>query len=120
MTPWQDRRCCRCTVETVITVDEAAELAGKMLAENFGDSAAEPPIPPHVAVWRSVRVHGETKTERSRRTLGLPARITPVVPGAVQVTLSSDLQFGLRGAFGRTRPETAARGGCPIAAGSGN
>jgi integrase len=25
-----------------------------------------------VAVWRSVRVHGETKTERSRRTLGLP------------------------------------------------
>src|SRR5262249_61693075 len=31
-----------------------------------------PPVPPHVAVWRSVRVHGETKTERSRRTLGLP------------------------------------------------
>jgi hypothetical protein len=30
-------------------------------------------VPPHVAVWRSVRVHGETKTERSRRTLGLPA-----------------------------------------------
>jgi integrase len=25
-----------------------------------------------VAVWRSVRVHGETKTERSRRTLALP------------------------------------------------
>jgi integrase len=40
---------------------------------NFhGDPDAEPPIPPHVAVWRSVRVHGETKTERSRRTLGLP------------------------------------------------
>ena len=38
-----------------------------------GDSEARPPIPPHVAVWRSVRVHGETKTERSRRTLGLPA-----------------------------------------------
>jgi integrase len=35
--------------------------------------AARPPVPPHVAVWRSVRVHGETKTERSRRTLGLPA-----------------------------------------------
>ena len=31
------------------------------------------PVPPHVAVWRSARVHGETKTERSRRTLGLPA-----------------------------------------------
>jgi integrase len=38
-----------------------------------GDPAARPPVPPHVAVWRSVRVHGETKTERSRRTLGLPA-----------------------------------------------
>jgi integrase len=38
-----------------------------------GDPAASPPIPPHVAVWRSVRAHGETKTERSRRTLGLPA-----------------------------------------------
>src|SRR5580698_4946782 len=37
-----------------------------------GDPAARPSVPPHVAVWRSVRVHGETKTERSRRTLGLP------------------------------------------------
>jgi integrase len=38
-----------------------------------GDPAARPPVPPHVSVWRSVRVHGETKTERSRRTLGLPS-----------------------------------------------
>jgi integrase len=37
-----------------------------------GDPAARPPVPRHVAVWRSVRAHGETKTERSRRTLGLP------------------------------------------------
>ena len=37
-----------------------------------GDPAARPPVPPHVAVWRSVRTHGDTKTERSRRTLGLP------------------------------------------------
>jgi integrase len=37
-----------------------------------GDPDARPPIPPHVAVWRSVRMHGETKTERSRRTLALP------------------------------------------------
>ena len=28
--------------------------------------------PPHVAVLRSVRLHGETKTVKSRRTLGLP------------------------------------------------
>jgi integrase len=38
-----------------------------------GDPAARPPVPPHVAVWRSVGTHGETKTELSRRTLGLPA-----------------------------------------------
>lgn len=37
-----------------------------------GDPGADPPLPPHVAVWRSVRAHGETKTQRSRRTLGLP------------------------------------------------
>jgi integrase len=37
-----------------------------------GDPGAKPPVPPHVAVWRSVRVHGETKTQRSRRSLGLP------------------------------------------------
>ena len=44
-----------------------------------GDPAARPPVPPHVAVWRSVRVHGETKTERSRRTLGLPAAAVPAL-----------------------------------------
>jgi integrase len=38
-----------------------------------GEPGARPPVPPHVAVWRSVRTHGETKTEQSRRTLGLPA-----------------------------------------------
>src|SRR4029077_6485630 len=38
-----------------------------------GDPAARPPVPPHVAVWRSVRAHGETKTDRPRRTLALPA-----------------------------------------------
>jgi integrase len=38
----------------------------------LGEPDAKPPVPPHVAVWRSVRLHGETKTERSRRTLALP------------------------------------------------
>ncbi len=31
-------------------------------------------VRPHVAVWRSVRAHGDTKTEKSRRTLRLPER----------------------------------------------
>ncbi|RKN56757.1 site-specific integrase, partial [Streptomyces klenkii] len=39
-----------------------------------GQPDAEPPIPPHIAVWRSVRTGGDTKTHRSRRTLALPAR----------------------------------------------
>lgn len=37
-----------------------------------GDPGGEPPVPPHVAVWRSVRAHGDTKTKKSRRTLKLP------------------------------------------------
>src|SRR5690242_20782573 len=37
-----------------------------------GDPDADPPIPPHVAVWRSVRAHGDVKTQKSRRTLRLP------------------------------------------------
>jgi integrase len=31
-------------------------------------------LPPHVEVWRSVRVGGDTKTKRYRRTLALPER----------------------------------------------
>jgi integrase len=38
-----------------------------------GDPDTVPAVPPQVAVWRSVRVHGDTKTERSRRTLALPS-----------------------------------------------
>ena len=36
---------------------------------------ADPPIPPHVAVWRSVRSHGDVKTQKSRRTLRLPIAV---------------------------------------------
>jgi integrase len=39
-----------------------------------GDETADPPIPPHVAVWRSVRAGSDTKTRKSRRTLALPNR----------------------------------------------
>jgi integrase len=35
---------------------------------------ADGSLPPHVEVWRSVRVGGDTKTKRSRRTLALPER----------------------------------------------
>jgi integrase len=39
-----------------------------------GKRDANPPIPPHVAVWRSIRASGDTKTRKSRRTLALPKR----------------------------------------------
>ncbi|GAB2955894.1 tyrosine-type recombinase/integrase [Nonomuraea fastidiosa] len=39
-----------------------------------GAPDADPPVPPHVAVWRSVRAGGDTKTRKSRRTLALPKR----------------------------------------------
>jgi integrase len=37
-----------------------------------GDPDASPPVPPHVDVWRSVRARADTKTRKSRRSLGLP------------------------------------------------
>ncbi|WP_395109212.1 tyrosine-type recombinase/integrase [Actinomadura sp. SCN-SB] len=39
-----------------------------------GDPFRNPPIPPHIKVWRSVRAGGDTKTRKSRRTLALPVR----------------------------------------------
>ncbi|MFD3973281.1 tyrosine recombinase XerC [Streptomyces cyaneofuscatus] len=41
--------------------------------------APEDGIPPHVAVWRSVRRHGETKTRKSRRTIALPKQVVDVL-----------------------------------------
>jgi integrase len=55
---------------TGIRTEEARALRWEHI--EFGDPAAKPPAPPSAAVWRSVRAHGDTKTEKSRRTLGLP------------------------------------------------
>ena len=38
-----------------------------------GNLGADPPVPPRVDVWRSVRAHGDVKTRKSRRSLALPA-----------------------------------------------
>jgi integrase len=40
-----------------------------------GDPGAVRPVPPSVAVWRSVRHGGDTKTAKSRRTLALPQAV---------------------------------------------
>ena len=39
-----------------------------------GRPDVDPPIPPSIMVWRSVREGGDTKTRKSRRTLALPKR----------------------------------------------
>jgi integrase len=44
-----------------------------------GNPDVDPPQPPHIAVWRSVRRGGDTKTRKSRRTLALPARCVEVL-----------------------------------------
>lgn len=44
-----------------------------------GSPDADPPQPSHIAVWRSVRRGGDTKTRKSRRTLALPARCVEVL-----------------------------------------
>jgi integrase len=61
-----------------------------------GDPAASPPVPPHVAVWRSVRLHGETKTERSRRTLGLPRMAVEALRGILDSQADDRLLAGER------------------------
>jgi integrase len=76
-----------------VRTEEARALRWQHVDLN-GDPAATPPVPPHVAVWRSVRAHGETKTERSRRTLAIPA-------AAVQALRAwTDCQAGERLASG--------------------
>jgi integrase len=56
---------------TGIRTEEARELRWDHV--DFGDPTARPRVPASVAVWRSVRAGGDTKTQKSRRTLGLPA-----------------------------------------------
>jgi integrase len=55
---------------TGIRTEEARALRWEHVS--FGDPDAAPPVPASAAVWRSVRAHGDTKTEKSRRTLALP------------------------------------------------
>jgi integrase len=56
---------------TGIRTEEARAL--RWDAVDFGDPGAAPPRPASVAIWRSVRRGGDTKTLRSRRTLRMPA-----------------------------------------------
>ncbi|MEU4698894.1 site-specific integrase [Nonomuraea dietziae] len=51
------------------------------LVDLEGQPDADPPIPPSIMVWHSVRVGGDTKTQKSRRTLALPRRCVDALRG---------------------------------------
>jgi integrase len=63
-------------VVALLTGERTEELRALKWDHVFlkGDPDAVPAVPPHIAVWRSVRTGGDTKTRKSRRTLALPAR----------------------------------------------
>jgi len=59
----------------VVAVHGGADRGGTALRwehVDFGDPDSQSARPASVAVWRSVRARGDTKTRKSRRTLGLP------------------------------------------------
>lgn len=60
-------------LRTGVRTEEARALTWEHV-DIDGNPSADPAVPPHVAVWRSVRAHGDTKTQKSRRTLRLPDR----------------------------------------------
>jgi integrase len=63
--------CVILSLTTGIRTEEARALRWDHV-DLDGDPDAQTPVPPSIAVWRSVRLHGDTKTEKSRRTLALP------------------------------------------------
>ncbi len=58
-------------LQTGIRTEEARALTWEHV-DLDGKPDADPAMPPSIAVWRSVREHGDTKTRMSRRTLALP------------------------------------------------
>src|ERR1039457_1134950 len=61
-----------------------------------GNPEASPPTPPHVSVWRSVRGHGDTKTEKSRRSLELPQVAVEAVQDLLEQQADERLAAGVR------------------------
>src|SRR5262245_566582 len=65
-------------LQTGIRTEEARALTWEHVDVD-GRAELDPPVPPSIAVWRSVRQHGDTKTRLSRRTLGLPQQTVDVL-----------------------------------------
>jgi len=65
-------------LQTGIRTEEARALTWNHV-DLSGKPDDDPLLPPSIAVWRSVREHGDTKTRTSRRTLGLPEHAVDVL-----------------------------------------
>jgi integrase len=65
-------------LQTGIRTEEAWALTWQHV-DLDGKPDQDPAVPPSIAVWRSVRLHGDTKTRTSRRTLGLPLQAAEVL-----------------------------------------
>ena len=65
-------------LQTGIRTEEARALTWQHV-DLDGKPDQDPALPPSIAVWRSVRLHGDTKTRTSRRTLGLPLQAVEVL-----------------------------------------
>jgi integrase len=61
-----------------------------------GKPDEQPPVPPHVAVWRSVRAGADTKTRKSRRTLALPRRCVEALKAQRRQQNQDRVAAGLR------------------------
>lgn len=61
-----------------------------------GAPDANPPLPPHIHVWRSVREGGDTKTSRSRRTLAIPRQVVSVLRTHRAALAAQKLKAGSR------------------------
>jgi integrase len=65
-------------LQTGIRTEEARALRWEHV-DLDGRPDEEPPVPANIAVWRSVREHGDTKTRLSRRTLAIPDHAVEVL-----------------------------------------
>lgn len=61
----------------------------------IGQPEANPPVPPTIEIWRSVRAKGDTKTQKSRRTLVLSARVVEAVAAHGETQNKMRAQLGL-------------------------
>ena len=75
-----------CVVLSLLTGARTEELRALTWAhvDLDGRPNHNPPLPPCIHVWRSVRAGGDTKTRKSRRTLALPQCCPPPAPPATR------------------------------------